>query len=476
VADYQNNRIQKFDSDGGFLLAWGTLGTGDGQFDLPYGIAVDAADNVYVTEVNNHRVQKFNATGGHLMTFGSNGSASGQFKSPLGIVVNAGGDIYVADGLNHRIQKFNSSGGFVTKWGTFGSGAGAFRVPQGLALDGSGNVYAVDQGNHRVQKFDAGGALVGSFGMFGTANGEFTYPQGIAISDNGSIFVVSLTQHHVQKFDASGTFLEKWGANGTADGQFSYPGGIAVALDAIYVVDGRNHRVQKFIDPTPRPIPGTTPIVTQMDIVPGLYPNRVEPDLDVLVRVALLGNSELNLADVDLASIRLNGSAPIGSSRLDAGAASVSSDDCYASNVPVDGAEDLVLDFRTNDLAEAMPLLEIGETDQLTLTGRLLDGTPFVASDCILMAGPELEAMRLYIMTRPPGMGHLVQYSLPRPGRVSITVLDVAGRVVDRIANDWYAAGSHDLVWPARGLASGVYFVRMSTDGAKLVKQVAIRN
>jgi sugar lactone lactonase YvrE len=431
---------------------------------------------VYVTEVNNHRVQKFNSTGGHLMTFGSNGSAAGQFKSPQGIVVNAAGDIFVADGLNHRIQKFNGSGGFLAAWGSFGSGAAAFRVPQGLALDGSGNLYAVDQGNHRVQKFDANGTHLGGFGMFGTANGQFTYPQGIAISDNGSIFVVSLTQHHVQKFDASGTFLEKWGTNGAGDGQFSYPGGIAVDQDAIYVVDGRNHRVQKFIDPTPRPIPGTTPILTQMDIVPGLYPNRVEPDLDLVVRVALLGNSELNLADVDLSSIRLNGSAPTGSHRLDAGAAIASSDDCYTSNVPIDGVEDIVLEFQTTDLSETMPLLEIGETDLLTLTGRLLDGTPFVASDCILMAGPQLEAMRLYVMTRPPGMGHLVQYSLPKPGRVSITVLDVAGRVVDRIANDWYAAGSHDLVWPARGLASGVYFVRMSTDEGKLVKQVAIRN
>lgn len=35
VADSGNNRIQKFDSNGAFLVKWGSFGTGDGQFDTP---------------------------------------------------------------------------------------------------------------------------------------------------------------------------------------------------------------------------------------------------------------------------------------------------------------------------------------------------------------------------------------------------------------------------------------------------------
>ena len=42
VADYGNNRIQKFDSNGNFITKWGSKGTGDGQFDYPTGIAVDS--------------------------------------------------------------------------------------------------------------------------------------------------------------------------------------------------------------------------------------------------------------------------------------------------------------------------------------------------------------------------------------------------------------------------------------------------
>src|SRR2546425_7485623 len=52
-----------------FELAWGSLGSGDGQFNTPWGVAVDQVGNVYVADTDNHRVQKFTATGGHLATW-----------------------------------------------------------------------------------------------------------------------------------------------------------------------------------------------------------------------------------------------------------------------------------------------------------------------------------------------------------------------------------------------------------------------
>ena len=42
-----------------FLLKWGSLGTGDGQFNTPHGIAVDSSNNIYVADTNNARIQKF---------------------------------------------------------------------------------------------------------------------------------------------------------------------------------------------------------------------------------------------------------------------------------------------------------------------------------------------------------------------------------------------------------------------------------
>jgi sugar lactone lactonase YvrE len=89
--------------------------------------------NVYVADSGNNRIQKFNSTGGYLTQWGSYGSDNGQFLLPLGIAVDSSGNVYVSDRI--RIQKFtkntqdiNSTGAAVAqtsenKQGSNGTGA-----------------------------------------------------------------------------------------------------------------------------------------------------------------------------------------------------------------------------------------------------------------------------------------------------------------------------------------------------------------
>ena len=66
VAEFLNNRVQVFDLDGNFIDKWGSLGSGNGQFVQPAGIAVDANGLVFVGDTNNGtggRVQIFDAFG-----------------------------------------------------------------------------------------------------------------------------------------------------------------------------------------------------------------------------------------------------------------------------------------------------------------------------------------------------------------------------------------------------------------------------
>ena len=59
MTDTVNNRIQKFSASGEYITQWGSFGTGDGQFKIPYGIAMDTSGNVYVADTVNNRIQKF---------------------------------------------------------------------------------------------------------------------------------------------------------------------------------------------------------------------------------------------------------------------------------------------------------------------------------------------------------------------------------------------------------------------------------
>src|SRR3989304_4859767 len=75
-----------------FLLSFGTLGSGDGQFHDPSGVAVDSGGNIYVADTVNNRIQKFDSNGNFLLSFGSFGSGDGQFNSPFGVEVDSGGN------------------------------------------------------------------------------------------------------------------------------------------------------------------------------------------------------------------------------------------------------------------------------------------------------------------------------------------------------------------------------------------------
>ncbi len=265
VVDNGNNRVQKFDNNGNFIVLWGNFGAANSNFHNATCIACDAEGNVYVVDTNNHRVQKFDGKLGHyLMKFGSRGNGEGQFSSPWGIAVDrVRGYVYVVDSANFRVQKFDNSGEFIMQWGSFGNGDGQFYFPRGIAVDPSdGTVYVVDMGNHRIQKFDTstnvlpqlitkwGGSVEAGHASSPQAQeaGQLRSPWGVAVDSHGDVYVSDTGNQRVQKFDREGTFITQWGGYGNGEGQFNFPFGIAIdSRGAVFVVDSSNTRVQQFL-------------------------------------------------------------------------------------------------------------------------------------------------------------------------------------------------------------------------------------
>ena len=289
-----NHRVQKFDSSGNFTLKFGQLGTGDGQFKFPSGIAVDSLGNIYVADNNNHRIQKFDSNGVFVGKIGTNGgdgtsgTAAGEFNLPFGVAIDGSDNVYVADTGNHRIQILDSSLGFIKMfgWGV-DTGAAAFEVcittcqagaavgnpggfggPRGVTVDDSGNIYVADTGVSRIQKFSSAPVFLTQFGSIGVTEGLFTQPRGVAVDDSGNIIYVADTNNHrIQKFDATTTppnFLSMWGWGvdtgavafetctssclvglaGSGVGQLDTPEGIANG--SVFVAETGNDRVKKF--------------------------------------------------------------------------------------------------------------------------------------------------------------------------------------------------------------------------------------
>jgi tripartite motif-containing protein 71 len=228
-------------------LAWGGVGQGDGQYDHLISIVVDEGGFVYTTDMNHHRLQKFTSDGDFVLKWGSFGTGDGQLNQPHGLAMDASGYLYVTDMSNHRIQKFTSDGDFVAKWGSQGSGNGQFIKPRGIAASPTGEIYVADTGNHRVQKFTADGTFVAQWGSYGSSDGQFDSPWGVGVDADGFVYVADAGNHRIQKFTAGGAFVTAWGSYGEALGQFHHPAAVVVGANRrVYVVDSANGRIQVF--------------------------------------------------------------------------------------------------------------------------------------------------------------------------------------------------------------------------------------
>ncbi|HMA29615.1 MAG TPA: DUF2298 domain-containing protein, partial [Thermoanaerobaculia bacterium] len=221
VADFGNQRVQLFGTDGSFLLAFGKRGAGPGQFNDPCGIAVGPSGLVFVADTWNGRVQVFDDKGVWLREWG------GGFFGPRGIAVDSGGSVFVADTGNGRVVRFDGFGHKEAEWGT-AKGPGKLADPQGLAAGKDGNVYVADNGNGRVAIFDRNGSFLRGFDVAGWRRETFSEPY-LALDANGLVWVSVPLAGEVRAYTKEGRLVTTLKGKDQPEGRrFEKPSGLAL--------------------------------------------------------------------------------------------------------------------------------------------------------------------------------------------------------------------------------------------------------
>ncbi len=264
VADSMNGRIQKFDSNGNFLLEWGSYGDGDSQFGSnsadseyfptsignPYGIAIDSTDHIYVIDTAHRSVKKFDDSGNFVLSWGDLSSQSNtHFSPPYGIAIDPSDNVYIANYVDDRIQKYDSNGNILLSWGHYGTGDDEFLNPYGIVSDSLGNIYVTDGYNgslkSRVLKFDSNGNYLSAFGSYGTGGGQFiglySAPFGITTDSSNNIYIADIVNNRIVEFNLSENFVRNFGPNIYAYGAMARD-----SDDNLYVTDPFSDVVIKF--------------------------------------------------------------------------------------------------------------------------------------------------------------------------------------------------------------------------------------
>ena len=223
------------------LVVWGEDPVATGiSFSAPNAIAVDSSNNVYVTEFRGNRVQKFTPDGVLITQWGVIGTANGEFQAPTGIAIDR--DVYVSESGNHRVQKFSSDGEWLATMGSFGFEPGEFTSAMVVAVSPTGNLYVTDWGSERVQVLSPDGSFLakyrGESGISPWGEDYLRNNKEESEARNQSDLDPQLDLHPQDYLRNESANIEKlfWGP-------------ISVKVDdqgAVYIVENCRHRIQVY--------------------------------------------------------------------------------------------------------------------------------------------------------------------------------------------------------------------------------------
>lgn len=147
---YWNSRIVRYNADGEFLMEFGELGDGPGQFDLVHGVAIDRDHRIYVGDRSNNRIQVFTEEGAFIEEWPD-------VSDPVGVFIDEHDAVWVISARLNRLLKFNTQGELQYYVGAFGGTRGGFAGglsrPHQMDVDQEGNLYIASWDGGWMDKF-----------------------------------------------------------------------------------------------------------------------------------------------------------------------------------------------------------------------------------------------------------------------------------------------------------------------------------
>lgn len=244
ITDTNHKQVQVFDSTGTFIFKFGKQGTGEGQFQFPYGIAGDKDGNIYVSDLYNGKISIFTSKGKFIKYFQVANKAD-DFKGPGGLRIYKN-KLYVTDIPKKAVSVFDLKGKKLLEITTASSKDDTLNSPNAVTIDSDKNIYVSDTGNQRLVIYNKKGEFKKIIN--GSPNGKgaskFVNPRGIGVEGNGTILIVDNMTHYVTGFDQKGKQVFQFGGIGSDKGQFYLPNGLFIdEKGEIFITDTVNGRV-----------------------------------------------------------------------------------------------------------------------------------------------------------------------------------------------------------------------------------------
>jgi DNA-binding beta-propeller fold protein YncE len=250
AADTDDNQVDVFNSSGSPVTQWGP--SGPNTFIYPTGLAIDGNNHLYMTDYYGAMVYVFDTAGDPITQWGGEGSGIGQFNGPWGIAVNsAGTTVYVAELYNNRVQAFTAQGSPITQWGTYGdTGEGTFDWATGVALDNDGNVYVGSFWPSWIEKFTGTGQYLSQF----STESWLPSPYFIAVNGTAGLAYIGTNVNGLGISSLSGSEV------GVISGVVN-PGGVAATSNGDFYAATNNLYVINLYGSC-SPVPTSTPTMT----------------------------------------------------------------------------------------------------------------------------------------------------------------------------------------------------------------------